>query len=111
LRDISAELARRQGLVPRLVYAHVLRGRLLRLEGAAAGDVERELAQAEQLAGATSTLGLVPEIHGERAALFQRDGQVGDARRELERARDLYREMGAGPNAERMTAGIEELAG
>ena len=93
-----------------LVYAHVVRARLLRMQGAGVEDVERELAEAEQLAVKVSALALVPEIHAERAALWQREGRVDDARRELTRARDLYREMGAGPNADRFTAEIEATA-
>ena len=94
-----------------LVYAHVVRARLRRMEGAGVGDVERELAEAERLAVEVSAQGLVPEVHGERAALFQRDGRVGDARRELERARALYREMGAGPNTARVAAEIGAMTG
>jgi len=111
-RDLDAafEAARRQDLVVPLVYAHVVRARLLRMEGKAAEHVERELAEAERLAAQVSAHGLVPEIHSERAALLQRDGRVDDVRRELEHARDLYRAMGAGPNADRLTAEIEELA-
>ena len=111
-RDLEAafEAARRQDLAVPLVYAHVVRARLLRMEGKAAEHVERELAEAQRLAAKVSAHGLVPEIHGERAALLQRDGRTDDARRELERARDLYRAIGAGPNADRITAQIEELA-
>jgi class 3 adenylate cyclase/tetratricopeptide (TPR) repeat protein len=110
-RELEAafEAARRQDLVVPLVYAHVVRARLLRLEGAAAEHVERELAEAQRLAAKVSAHGLVPEIHSERAALLRRDGKTDDTRRELERARDLYRGMGAGPNADRITAEIEEM--
>lgn len=110
-RDLDAafEAAGRQKLFVPLVQAHVVRARLLRLEGAGAEEVARELTAAERLAEQTSQLGLVPEIHCERAALHRRDGRVADARRELERARDLYREMGAAPNAERRAAEIEAL--
>ena len=94
-----------------LVYAQVVRARLLRMEGVGVEDVERELTEAERLAVKVSALGLMPEIHGERAALFQRDGRVDDARRELARSRDLYREMGAGPNAARVAAEIEAMTG
>jgi adenylate cyclase len=112
-RDLDAgfQHAQRQQLVVPLVYAHVVRARLLRMEGASAENVERELAEARQVAGKVGATGLVPEIHGERAALFQRERRVDDARRELERARDLYREMGAGPNAARIAAEIEAMAG
>ena len=107
--DAAFEAARRQELVVPLVYAHVVRARLLRLEGAGAEHVERELAEAQRLAAKISAHGLVPEIHSERAALLQRDGRVDDTRRELEYARDLYRAMGAGPNTDRLTAQIEEM--
>ena len=107
--DAAFEAARRQHLVVPLVYAHVVRARLLRLVGAAAEQVERELAEAARLAAQVGAHGLVPEIHGERAALWRREGRVDDARRELERARELYRDMGAGPNADRMAAQIEEM--
>ena len=109
--DAAFEAARRQHLVVPLVYAHVVRARLLRMEGKAAEHVERELAEAQQVAGKVRAHGLVPEIHSERAVLFLRDGRVDDVRRELEHARDLYRGMGAGPNADRLTTEIEELAG
>ena len=81
-RDLDAafEHARRQELFVPLVYAHVVRARLLRLEGAEAEHIERELAEAQRLATKVSAHGLVPEIHSERAALFQRDGRVDDAR-------------------------------
>jgi tetratricopeptide (TPR) repeat protein len=110
-RDLDAafEAALRQKLFVPLVHAHVVRARLLRLEGAGADEVARDLAAAERLAGQVSQSGLVPEVHCERAALHQRNGRVADARRELERARDLYREMGAAPNAERIAAEIEAL--
>jgi hypothetical protein len=110
-RDLDAafETARRQELITPLVYAHVVRARLLRLQGAGSDAVERELADAERLAGEVSAQGLVPEIHGERAALLQRDRRTDDARRELEHARDLYRAMGAGANADRIAAQIEEV--
>jgi hypothetical protein len=72
--------------------------------------VEPELAEAERLAGKAAAQGLVPEIHSERAALFLRDGRVDDARRQLEQARNLYREMGAAPNADRVTAHLDDLA-
>jgi len=112
-RDLDAafEAARRQDLVVPLVYAHVVRARLLRMEGKAAEHVEGELAEAQRLAAKVGAHGLVPEIHSERAALILRDGWVDDARRELERARDLYRAMGAAPNADRLTTEIEELVG
>ena len=45
-------------------------------------------------------------LQAERARV---EGRVAEARRELERARDLYREMGAVPNAERIAAEIEAL--
>jgi class 3 adenylate cyclase len=107
--DAGFEHARGQLLVVPLVYAHVVRARLLRMEGAGAEEVEQELAEADRLAVKVSALGLVPEIHAERAALCQREGRVDDARGELTRARDLYREMGAGPNAERIAAQIEAM--
>ena len=112
-RDLDAafEAARRQDLVVPLVYAHIVRARLLRMEGKAAEHVEGELAEAQRLAAKVGAHGLVPEIHSERAALILRDGRVDDARRELERARDLYRAMGAAPNADRLTTEIEELVG
>jgi class 3 adenylate cyclase/tetratricopeptide (TPR) repeat protein len=111
-RDLAAgfEHAQRQQLVVPLVYAHVVRARLLRMDGASTEDVERELAEARQVAAKVGALGLMPEIHGERAELFQREGRVDDARRELERARDLYREMGAAPNAARVAGQIEAMA-
>jgi class 3 adenylate cyclase len=107
--DAGFEHARRQELAVPLVYAHVVRARLLRVEGADAAVVERDLAEAERFADKVSAHGLVPEIHGERAALFQREGRGNDARRELEQARDLYRGMGAGPNADRITTQIEAM--
>ncbi len=110
-REVQAGLdhARHQELVVPLVYAHVVHARLLRMEGAVPQDIEAALAEAERIAGKVGALGLVPEIHGERAALLRRDGRPDDARRELEHACDLYREMGAGPNADRITAEIEEM--
>jgi tetratricopeptide (TPR) repeat protein len=108
--DAAFEAAARQQLVVPLVDARVVRARLLRLEGAAADEVARDLAAAERLATQVEALGLVPEVYCERAALHQRDGRVADARRELERARDLYREMGAAPNAERIAVELETLA-
>jgi adenylate cyclase len=109
--DAGFAHAERQHLVVPLAYAHVVRARLGRMEGARVEDVERELAEARWVAGKVGAAGLVPEIHGERAALLQRERRVDDARRELERARDLYREMGAGPNAARIAAEIEAMAG
>jgi hypothetical protein len=79
------------------------------MEGTGVKDVEHELVEAERLAIKVSALGLVPEIHAELAALCQREGRTDDARRELTRARDLYREMGAGPNADRTAAQIEAM--
>jgi hypothetical protein len=76
-------------LVVPLLYAHVVRARLLRMEGTGVEDVEHELVEAERLAINVSALGLVPEIHAELAALWQREGRVEDARRELTRACDL----------------------
>jgi hypothetical protein len=90
-------------------HARYGRGTVLRLEGKAAEHVEPELAQAVRLAAKVDAHGLVPEIHGERAALLRRDGRTDDACRELERARELYRDMGAGPNVDRITAEIEEM--
>ncbi|HVO24317.1 MAG TPA: adenylate/guanylate cyclase domain-containing protein [Candidatus Margulisiibacteriota bacterium] len=107
--DAGFEHARRQKLVVPLVYAHVVRARLLRMEGKVAEHVEPELAEAVRLAVKVGAHGLVPEIHSERAALLQRDGRIDDARRELDRARDLYGAMGAGPNADRMAVQIETL--
>jgi len=108
--DAGFEHARRQELVVPLVYAHVVGARLLRMQGAGVEAVERELAEAERLAGKVSAHALLPEIHSERAALFLHDGRVDDARHQLEHARYLYRAMGAGPNADRLTAHIEDLA-
>jgi hypothetical protein len=73
-------------------------------------NVERELGAARQVAGRVGAFGLVPEIHCERAALFRRERRIDDARRELERARDLYGEMGAEPNVARIEAEIEAMA-
>jgi class 3 adenylate cyclase/tetratricopeptide (TPR) repeat protein len=111
-RDLDAGFghAERQQLVVPLVYAHVVRARQLRMEGASVENVERELEEARQVAGKVGALGLVPEIHGESAELFRRERRIDDARRELERARDLYSEMGASPNAARIAAEIEALA-
>jgi len=110
-RDLDAGFAqaRRQELWTPLVGAHIVRARLLRMEGAPAANVESELAEADQIAITVGALGRAPEIHTERAALYRRDGRVADARRELERARDLYGEMGAAPNAERIAVEIETL--
>jgi hypothetical protein len=107
--DAAFAAAQRQQLVVPLVYAHVVRARLRRLEGAGVEAAEHELAEAQRLAAQVGAHGLVPEIHSERAALFQREARVDDARRELEQARDLYRTMGAEPNADRITTQIEEL--
>jgi hypothetical protein len=75
----------------------------------AQADVEHELAEHDRLAAKVNALGLVPEVEGERAALRQREGRVEGARRELTRARDLYREMGAGPNADHIAAQMEAM--
>jgi class 3 adenylate cyclase/tetratricopeptide (TPR) repeat protein len=110
-RDLDAAFAyaQRQRMWTPLVGAHLVRARLLIMAGAPAADVERELGEADKVAVKVGALGLVPEIHTERAALCQREGRVAEARRELERARDLYTAMGAGPNAERIAAEIETL--
>jgi tetratricopeptide (TPR) repeat protein len=108
--DAGFAHAQRQELRVPLVGAHIVRARLLIMEGAPAARVERELAEADEVAVKVGASGLVPEIHAERAALYQRDGRVAEARRELERARDLYRGMDAAPNAERIAAEIETLA-
>jgi tetratricopeptide (TPR) repeat protein len=108
--DTGFAHAQRQELWAPLVAAHIIRARLLIMEGDPAAHVERELAEADKVAIQVGAAARVPEIHCERAAVCRRDGRLKDARRELERARDLYREMGARPNADRIAVETEALA-
>ncbi|MBI4518718.1 MAG: AAA family ATPase [Deltaproteobacteria bacterium] len=84
------------------------RARMLRAEGDVAAATAA-LDRAHEVAETTGMRVYLPYVHVERAALCERDGQLDDARRQPEQARDLYCEMGASANAARLAAHIEEM--
>jgi tetratricopeptide (TPR) repeat protein len=100
-------IAERMELVRPLGTAHLTRAAVLRqLEPDAHDRIAAEIDAGAAIIARVGARGEIPEVHEERAALCELRGDRSGHRRELEEAVRLYREMGAGPNAERIARSL-----
>jgi tetratricopeptide (TPR) repeat protein len=100
-------LAERMELGRTFGHMRVTRAMILRhLEPNAHDRIAAELDAAAEVYARIAARGQMPEVHEERAALYALRGDAAGRLRELEEALRLYREMGAGPNAERIARSL-----
>jgi tetratricopeptide (TPR) repeat protein len=105
LLEKAIDLARKQELgVPLATLLLADAGLRIALESGTPESMESEIDEAAAIIERDEYRGYEPDVHEARAALLRLRGDEPGRRRELERARDLARAMGAPMRADRIAA-------